>query len=288
MSDVLVTLRQHLPTLSKAERQVAAGILARPALVVESSITTLAEACATSPATVTRLCRTLGFAGYKDFRVAFAAANSREEASLERFKVSDAEISSEDTLAELVTKVAYQEARAVEETARGIDLESLDAVVEALRSAGRIDIFGAGTSGLAAQDLQLKLHRIGFPCFCWSDAHLALTSVAITTPGSVAVAISHSGTTVEANQLLRIAHDRGATTVAITNHPDAPLGSFADHVLATSTREAGFRTGAMASRLAQMTIVDFITVRLVQRDYARTSELLRSTFEAVESHRLAP
>lgn len=286
MTDVFITLRQRLPTLSKAERRVAEAVIEHPSLVVESTITQLAAACDTSPASVARMCRAAGFGGYKEFRITVAAANSREEAARELFKVADAEISPTDSIADLVAKVAYQEARAIEETAREIDVDALDAVVSAIRAAPRIDIFGAGSSGLTAQDLQLKLHRIGIPGFCWSDAHLALTSAAITTPGSVAIGISHTGATLETNQLIELAHDRGAVTVAITNHPDSPLGIAADHVLTTSARESGFRTGAMSSRLAQMAIVDFLVVRLVQQDFAGASESLHSTYQAVQKHRI--
>jgi DNA-binding MurR/RpiR family transcriptional regulator len=286
MTDVFVALRQRIPTLSKAERRVAEAVIERPSLVVESTITQLAIACDTSAASVTRMCRAAGFAGYKEFRITVAAANSREEAARELFKVADAEISPTDSIADLVAKVAYQEARAIEETAREIDVDALDAVASAIRSAPRIDIFGAGSSGLTAQDLQLKLHRIGIPGFCWSDAHLALTSAAITTPGSLAIGISHTGATLETNQLIGLAHERGATTVAITNHPDSPLGTAADHVLTTTARESGFRTGAMSSRLAQMAIVDFLVVRLVQQDFVEASESLRSTYRAVQNHRI--
>lgn len=286
MTDVFVTLRQRIPTLSKAERRVAEAVIEHPSLVIESTITQLAAACDTSPASVARMCRAAGFGGYKEFRITVAAANSREQAARELFKVADAEISPTDSIADLVAKVAYQEARAIEETAREVDVIALDAVVSAIRAAPRIDIFGAGSSGLTAQDLQLKLHRIGIPGFCWSDAHLALTSAAITTPGSVAIGISHTGATLETNQLIELAHRRGAITVAITNYPDSPLAIAADHVLTTSARESGFRTGAMSSRLAQMAIVDFLVVRLVQQDFAGASDLLHSTYQAVQNHRI--
>ena len=74
--------------------------------------------------------------------------------------------------------------------------------------------------------------------------------------------------------------------VAITNHPDSPLGAHADHVLTTSARESGLRTGAMSSRLAQMAIVDFIVVRLLQGGFDRAGDLLHRTYEAVQAHRI--
>jgi DNA-binding MurR/RpiR family transcriptional regulator len=110
--------------------------------------------------------------------------------------------------------------------------------------------------------------------------------VALSRPGCVAIGISHSGLSVETNHSLQIAKKAGATTVAITNFPDSPLGTEADLVLATSARETRFRSGAMASRIAQMALVDFLVVRLLQGNYERVTESLRVTFDAVQGHRL--
>ena len=59
----------------------------------------------------------------------------------------------------------------------------LQAVVDALVAAGRIDIYGVGASAFVAMDFQQKLHRIGQIAFAWSDTHIALTSAALLRPG---------------------------------------------------------------------------------------------------------
>jgi DNA-binding MurR/RpiR family transcriptional regulator len=228
----------------------------------------------------------LGFSGYRDFRVAIASAISREQADRDHFRVADADISPADTAHDVVSKVAYQEARAIEETARALDLTALDAVVAAISTAPRIDIFGVASSGLTGQDLHQKLHRIGFSSYCFVDTHLALTSAALSRPGCVAIGISHTGLSVETNHSLEIAKRAGATTVAITNFPESPLGAMADLVLATSARETRYRSGAMASRIAQMALVDFLVVRLLQANLEQSNEALRLTFDAVQGHRL--
>lgn len=285
MSNVLVTLRQVLPSLKGSARGLAEAIVRDPRIVIDSTITELAAACGTSPTSVARFCVRVGFDGYKDLRLAVASAHSRDEAARDLFRIDDADISLEDSLADVVTKVAFQEARAIEETARHLDLEAVDAVVTALRTASRIVTYGAGSSGLTAFDLHVKLARVGLPAQSWSDAHLALTAAALLEPGDVAVAVSHAGTTREAAELLRIASERGATGIVITNAPASTAARAADLVLATSVREAQLRTGAMSSRIAQLAIVDILVVRLLQGDFPRASELLRRTFDAVETHR---
>jgi len=285
-ADVFVRLRRVAPALSKAERRIAEAAIADPAVVVDSTITRLAEVCDTSPATVARFCRSAGFGGYTEFRLAVASAASRDAAARDRFRIDDAEIAPTDSAVDVVTKVAYQESKAIEETARHLDLAALDAVVAALRGASRIHVYGAGASALAAEDMQQKLTRIGLPVWSTVDPHVALVGVAQSAAGDVAVAISHSGQTREACELLAIARERGATTVAITNVPDSAVGERADLVLATSARESRFRTGAMSSRSAQLAVVDFVMVRLLQGMYEVASDRLQRTFDAVAAHRM--
>lgn len=271
-----------------SEQRVADMILSDPGRVVDLSITELAALCSTSVATIVRFCQALGYAGYGELRRELASTRGREEVSLRRFGVSDAEIEPDDDARDVLAKTAYHEAHAIESTASSIDIVTLDAVVEAVATADRVDIFGVGSSALAAVDLQQKLHRIGLISFCHSDIHLALTSAALLTERSVSVGFSHSGLTIETVDSLSTARASGAATVAVTNFPASPIADNADHVLVTSASETRYRPGAMSSRIAQLAVVDFLFVRLVQRLYGPAVPSLQLTYNAVQTHRLSP
>ena len=285
-ADGLVRIRQSLPTLRPAEARIAEAVLADPAAVVGQTITELAASVGTSQATVVRFCRAVGYAGYPEFRIDLAQATSRRAVEQERANVAHGEIDPEDTVQDVVEKIAFHEARTIEETARALDVDALERAADAVAAAPRIDLFGVGSSGLTAQDLAQKLQRIGLVCFASPDPHVQMQSAALLGPGAVALGVSHSGLTVETNDALRIAHGRGATTVVVTNFPESPLVAHADVVLTTTARETQFRSGALSSRIAQLTIVDFLFVRVAQRLYDRTTENLRATYEAVQPHRL--
>ncbi|MHA7618354.1 MurR/RpiR family transcriptional regulator [Cellulosimicrobium cellulans] len=285
-ADGLVRIRQALPSLRPAEARIAEAVLADPAAVVGKTITELAALVGTSQATVVRFCRAVGYAGYPEFRIDLAQATSRRAVEQERANVAHGEIDPDDTLHDVVTKIAFHEARTIEETARMLDLDALEQVTAAVAQATRIDLFGVGSSGLTAQDLAQKLQRIGLLCFASPDPHVQLQSAALLAEGAVAIGVSHSGLTVETNDALRIARDRGATTVAVTNFPESPLVEHADLVLTTTARETQFRSGALSSRIAQLALVDFLFVRVAQRLYDRTTANLRATYEAVQPHRL--
>jgi DNA-binding MurR/RpiR family transcriptional regulator len=284
--DVLSTVRQSLPRLSSSEARVAEAIIADPTIVVDLTITDLAQLCGTSLSTVARFCQTLGYTGYREFRMEVASALSREAAERDRFGLADADINPDDSAADVVAKIAFHEVLAIEQTAQGLDVEVFDRVVDAIAGAAHVDLYGFGASGLTAQDLQQKLARIGISAFCSVDVHLALVSAALRRPGDVAIGISHSGLTSETIHALGVAREAGATTVAITNSPESPITEVADAVLTTQARESLYRMGAMSSRIAQLALVDFLFVRVAQRRHEDVAAPLRRTFEVTASHKV--
>ncbi|MCP3016358.1 MurR/RpiR family transcriptional regulator [Nocardiopsis dassonvillei] len=281
----VLRIRSLLPSLAPAERRVAQHVVDDPERAAASSITQLAKDCATSEATVIRFCRTIDFSGYRELRLALATEAGQARGARGAAPELSSDINPDDTLVTVVQKIAYTDARAVEETGAALDVEVLRTVIDTMAGARRIDVYGVGASAFVGADLQQKLHRIGLTSFAWSDAHVMLTSAALLDERDVAIGISHSGATIDTVQALTEAGRRGARTVAVTNFPRSPIG-FADHVLTTAARETTFRSGATASRLAQLTVVDCLFVGLAQSRYTDSRTALETTFEAVRGLRI--
>ncbi|MEU1397518.1 MurR/RpiR family transcriptional regulator [Micromonospora zamorensis] len=282
---LIVHISGLLPSLSPAEQRVARLVVSDPAAAARRTITDLATAAETSEATVIRFCRSVGMDGYPQLRIRLAAEAAR------RIEPPDARVVGGDIppgadLAQIIATIAFNDARAVEETAEQLDPAVCEQVVEAINGAGRIDIYGAGASGFVASDFQQKLHRIGRIAFYFPDVHTALTSAALLGRGDVAIGISHTGTTSDVIEVLEQARTRGAVTVALTNFPRSPITDVADFVLTTAARETTYRSGATASRLAQLTVVDCLFVGVAARNRARARKALEATAEAVQSHRV--
>lgn len=283
-SSPLVRIRSLLPGLARAEQRVAKVVLDNPSTVARRSITEVAEAAGTSETTVTRFCKAIGVGGYPELRIALAADTARTEMRVDRDL--GGEIDPADDLKTVVGKVTFADARAVEETAEQLDIEVLAQVVAAISTARRVDVYGVGASAFVAADLQQKLHRIGRTSFAWSDTHIMLTSAAVLTGDDVAVAISHTGATTDTVEALRVARVRGATTVSLTNYPTSPIAEVSDHVLTTAARETTFRSGATASRIAQLTVVDCLFIGIAQHHIDQSITALDATRDAVSAHRL--
>ena len=276
------------PRLRPAELRVALAILEDPAGAAGLAIGTLAERCETSPATVLRFCRAVGFTSYPALRLELARETGRERNGQDATIAHGRHQPHSTRCPEIVAKIAWSDARAIEDTAALLDIDSLTAAIDAVAGARRIDIYGVGASGFVAQDLHQKLHRIGLLSSVSPDPHAALTSAALLGEGDVAIAISHTGTTTDTVEALRVAEAGGATTIAITNVRDSPLTAHARLVLTTASRETTFRSGAMASRIAQLAVVDCLFVGVAQRSWDRTLRALERTFVAVQGRRIPP
>jgi DNA-binding MurR/RpiR family transcriptional regulator len=282
-----VTIRSILPSLPPAERRVAERVLAHPDEVFSLSIGAIAQEAATSEATVVRFCKSVGFDGYPDLRLALASEVGRSTAENRPGSAVGIEIGPDDTLSEVVAKVGALDAQAITDTVEYLNIEVLENVVELVAGARRIELYGIGASGLVSIDLEQKLRRIGLPSAASTDGHAALTSAALLSSDDVVLAISHSGQTLDVIEPVEQAQSQGATTVAITNYRQSPLAETADLVLTTAARESALRSGAMASRAAQLTVVDCVFIGVAQRSYEETLLALDRTYAAVRGRRRA-
>lgn len=277
---LLVRLRALRPSLSPAEDRVAERVLADPRGTAAMTISELATAATTSETTVLRFSKRLGLSGYPRLRLALAEESARPRA----LPASQTDISAGDSIDDVIRKIALSDASAVEETAEQLDRDTLAQTAKTIARAARVDIYGSGASAVVAFDLQQKLHRIGCLAFAWNDPHIALTSAALLGPRDIAIGISHSGTTRETIESIARAKANGARTVAITNFPLSPLAKAVDLVLTTAARETTLRSGATASRIAALTVVDCLYIVVAQRNLRSTRKAVKSTRDAVSAH----
>ncbi|MET8857508.1 MULTISPECIES: MurR/RpiR family transcriptional regulator [unclassified Streptomyces] len=279
-------VRTLAPSMTRSMQRVAEAVAGDPAGCAALTVTGLAELTGTSEATVVRTARILGYPGYRDLRLALAGLAAQQQSG--RAPAVTADIAVDDPIADVVAKLAYDEQQTLADTAAALDTVQLAAAVAAIAAARRVDVYGVGASGLVAQDLQQKLMRIGVMAFAHIDPHLAVTSAVQLRAKDVAIAVTHSGSTGDVIEPLRVAFEHGATTVAITGRPGGPVAQYADHVLTTSAaRESELRPAAMSSRTSQLLVVDCLFVGVAQRTYDTAAPALSASYEAL-AHRHSP
>ncbi|MBT2494795.1 MurR/RpiR family transcriptional regulator [Microbacterium sp. ISL-59] len=279
------TIEAAASTLPPSLSRIAAAIREQPSIVIDMTINELAQECRTSVASVVRFCRAIGFSGYAALRMALATELGKEAAQFSARGAFGSEISDADTLQEAVSKLAALELLAIEETVARLDFDVLEAAITAIDGADRILLYGIGASQFVAEDLAHKLLRVGRNAHVLADPHEAVAATVLQTAPTVAIGFSHSGATIETVRFLGTARRNGAATIAVTSAKDSPLARAADHALFTEVRESSFRAGAMVSRIAQLTLVDWLFVGVAKRRFNETVDALRRTREAMQELR---
>jgi len=274
----LQRIQSVLPELPPSEQRVSLYVLKRPRKVVQSSITELARECEVSESTVVRFCKRLGLDGYKEFRIAVAQELGAVAPEL---ITADQDTASEIKL--LAQRVLSNNIRAIEATLAAMDFDAVNRAIDALSHARRVDFYGAGPSSVVAIDAYIKFMRIGLCSSFNSNAHLQVISAAALTDEDVAVGISYSGSTKDTVEALTIARNSGATTIAITNFPDMPISEVADIVICSNADEAFFHGGAMASRTAQLAVIDLVFAGTIDRRSEESAKQLEKTKSALLS-----
>ena len=210
---LLLRLRERELSASPAERNVIAYVSAHPHEVVGLSVRGLADATFSSPSSILRFCKRLGFAGYKEFQreliAELALLGDKKDVALE-------DISMDDSVERIVGKVMKSNVRTIEATARTLDYTVLERCAAYLKRARAVNLFGIGASRLVAHDLAQKLMRVDKECHLYDDWHDQLLCAKNMHEGDMAIAFSYSGLTQEVLDCTAEAQRHNCPVVAVT------------------------------------------------------------------------
>ena len=272
-SPVLTRIMSYQPAFTTSERKAAQIVIERPEEVIYFSVTELAEKAKIGETTVLRFCKKLGFKGYQDFKLALAKDNFSQEQGETK--------NNEDPIQAMVQHVTSSHIQGIEETISLIHPEAVEKAVQALVDCEHLLFTGVGTSGITALDAKSRFLRIGIRSESMTDTHFQLMTASMLTEKDAVVAFTVSGSSVDTVNLLKLAKENGATTIAITQFARSPITKFADIVLLTSGREAPLEGGSLAAKIAQLAIVDILCTGVGLKQKERSLYYKEKTAEAV-------
>lgn len=276
MNNIVLRIRSMYPDMGRGEKKIADWIFENQQELIRLSISELAERCGCGEATIVRFSRRLGLVGYQELKISIAQEASENEASLNEG------MTKEDSCADLFAKACSSIENSLEHTKKILNPAALEEAAEKIMSAGRVAIFGLGNSASVALDAQHKLLRAGLDAAAYTDNHLQAIAASHLKAGDVAIGISHSGSSVDVVEALRLSKEAGASTICITNLGKSPIIKQSDIVLNTASEETRYTILGMNSRIAQLAIIDAIYAYLIlHRDEAASAA--KSTERALQS-----
>ena len=252
-------IRSHYNALSPIQKRLADYIASNREGLPVLDLKQLATKARVSSATVTRFCRAIGFSSFHQFKIASAQELASVPLVFEEFHPSDNDESR-------INKVFAAYIQSLIDTRAMASVPDLIQVADRINQARQVGVFGIGSSGSIAVAASHRLSLVGVPCQAHTDPYEQIIAASLLTKDDVAIGISHSGTSRITVDAIRLAGEKGAFTVAITNHANSALGRVASLTLLTSLHEKKVHVATLTSRVAQLTLIDCLYITLTARN----------------------
>ena len=256
MESIMHNIRSLYSSMGPAEKKIADFILANTQGIVSCSVTELAEKCGCGDATVVRFSRRIGYDGFQALKIGIAG-------EIGSISSVDTEITKNDTCLEIFKKRINDISLSLQSTESVLDEQTFERAAQLIMKSRRVAVFGLGNSAAIAMDAAHKFLRLGLDAQSCTDNHMQAIIASHLDRQSVAIGISHSGSSKDIVEALRLSKIGGATTMCVTNFGSSPIVDASDIALYTKSEETKRSILGMSSRIAQLTIFDAIYTYIV-------------------------
>ncbi len=186
--DALAAARDFTDT----ERRLAAYILTHADEVVRMRLATLARESNTSNATVVRLCKKVGSAGYSEFRVDLSQDMERRRTNVSRVD-ANAPILAGQGAPVIMSSIAALTREAVNDCYAYVPHEAVERAADFVESARRVITYAVGDTYLTTEGFSNLLEKIGVTSVSAHRNGDVMTATNVAWPGDVGLFVSYSG-----------------------------------------------------------------------------------------------
>ena len=273
----LITEQYH--SLTRSSRKLADYILANTHDSQYMSISSLAENCGVSEASITRFCRSLGLSGYNNLKLALAKAAYVTDIG----DPSDTPetITSEDTLNSIFHKLYDSNVLSLNETMELLDETEISRAVDLISSADRVFCLGNGGSMVMAMEAWARFSIATSRFVHIEDSHMQVMNISLATEHDVILFFSYSGSTKDMEDIMRIAVERHVSVVLVTHFPNSRATKYADVILLCGYNESPLQSGSVAAKIGQLFIIECLFYVFCKRNPEVYSKARSATADAI-------
>ena len=182
---------------------------------MDFSAKSISEKLYVSEASLSRFAKKCGYRGYREFVYQYEETFVEKQESM--------------TGNTRMILNAYQEL--LNKTYSLVDEAQIARIGRYLNQSGRVFVCGRGSSGLTAEEMELRFMRIGVDIDSIKDTDLMRMQAVFQDSNSLVFGISISGEKEDVLYLLREAHRRGAKTVILTAKNRGIFEEFCDEIV---------------------------------------------------------
>jgi DNA-binding MurR/RpiR family transcriptional regulator len=271
VSSQTINLQERIANLTAKRQEVLRPVLEHPRGFVLLSVRAMAKRLNTDPATIVRIVRVLGFASFREFQkylhdlsIAFAtSADTMQPDSSERGRYA------------YVADSIERDLKNLQGLKNSLDAARLTELAKRMYASRRIILVAGDLAAYLAKYLEYQTSLLGLPVFAATSPGRISHLTRSLTKDDLVVAISFRRGLVQTVEGARMACQREAYCVAITDTYLSPLARIAHETFLASIETTSFG----ASYAAPVALANALLAACGQVRRAETMEIVREISE---------
>ncbi|MGK0552773.1 MurR/RpiR family transcriptional regulator [Enterococcus faecalis] len=284
---LLIEKLTHHTTLTLTEKRIADYIVHHIMDIPKLSISELAKNTYASHSAVVRLCKKLGYSGFRELKTA-----ASEVAYTKLHTATDVNVNfpfdENDTAIEIAKKMADLTINTIKKTMIQLEESALEQATDMLQAANHIYLFARGDSQIRARSFQnklVKLNKLAIIAEEYADEAWNATNL---TPQDCAIFITYSGTVPLYKKVMHYLHEQAIPILLLTGNLRSPLIKCATLPIITVQEEYDFaKVATFSSQTAFEYILGTLFASLYARDYKKNVLELQGKQELLQTGLLA-
>lgn len=271
-NEILSSLNEMLPTLSKGHRKIAEYIIEHYDKAAFMTASRLGNIVGVSESTVVRFATELGYEGYPELQKALKEFTSNKLTTVQRMNVMNDQLAGEDVLERVLDFDIEQIRKTLDET----DREEFYTTVDALVEAKNIYVIGARSASVLARFIVFYFNIMfdNVKIIHTTSTSEMFEQILNIGENDVMIGVSFPRYSKHTVKAFRYAHDNGAKVIGITDSKGSPLAKYADHLLLAHSDMVSFAD----SLVAPMSLIN----ALITAVGMRKQEYVANSFESLE------
>lgn len=236
---MLLTEKIYETHFSYNERDVIKFIEEEKEKIENYSTTYIADKTDTTPSTLVRIAKKLGYSGWNDFKKAYLKEIRYLNSHFNNID-ANTPFDEDDSFIHIAHKIGQLHQESVEDTLSLINPDILQKAVNILLKSKRIHVMAITNLCYAAEELVFKFRRLGVDARTYTDGHLLPEALMIPND-DCCIFVSYSGQTEPLLDAAKVLHNNNVPMIAITSIGENDLSHLANASLYVSTREKSYK-----------------------------------------------
>lgn len=252
---------------TKTEREIVTYVKNNPNLIINMSIKELAKQTYSSNASIIRICKKLGFSGFKDFKIAYMR-------NIESLKYVNNKIDfsfpfqNDEPTWQIINSIASIYKESIDLINGELNIDGLEKIVDILDTSERVFIYAIGDSQITAMNFTNKLIKIGkFFQIATENREEIHISHAVTN-NDCCLFISYS-INQSYHDCLKVLLSKGCKIITLTANHNDPLYKYSDYNIVIPYKEQNEKIATFYSQISFQYVLSIIYSLLYKRYYRK-------------------